>query len=128
MANTPFLASGNNSNQARYARLDTTATGASAIAVGAANERGPASWVLHVKGNAWTGSIVPKLRLTGSDLTNTDLQSCIYYTAGDEAAVAAGTGITANGIYTIPCDRCDLFLEYTHTSGTVDVYAQSGAF
>lgn len=127
MANSPFRPITTQAG-VHSTRLDTTATGADAIYIGPANERGPASWVFHVKGNGWTGSIVPKLRVSGSNLTDTDLIACIYYTASDEAAIAAGTGITTNGIYTIPCDRCDLYLEYTHTAGTVDLLAHPGSF
>lgn len=111
--------------------LDTTATGANAIRIGAANgEPGPAGWFIQLSGTAASfGSLTPKLRLKGSGLTNSNLADTVYYTTDSETAVSgASTPMTAIAkVYYVPTDECDLYLAYTANSTSMTVYLRPAA-
>lgn len=101
--------------------LDTTG----ALFIGNSDSGRVSKWRLHAKmGGATPGSAVPKLALTGSGLTGTDLIAVVYYKDSDTSAVTAGTGITANDIYEVVCDRCDLWLDFTDGADGMIIYAQ----
>jgi len=101
--------------------LDTTGV----EPVGNSDSSRVSKWRVHAKvGGASPGSAVPKLRLTGSGLTGTDLISVVYYKDSDTAAITAGTGITANGIYEVVADRCDLYFDYTSGADGMILYLQ----
>lgn len=71
-------------------------------------------WIIHAKmGGASPGSVIPKKRARGSGRTGTDLIAPIYYKDTDSAEITSGTAITANDIYEIIVDGCDLALVYT---------------
>lgn len=102
--------------------LDTTNA---SVEVGNSDNSRVSKWRIHAKmGGASPGSAVPKLRLTGSGLTGTDLIAVVYYSDADTAAITAGTGITANGIYEVVADRCDLFFDYTSGADGMILYCQ----
>lgn len=93
--------------------------------VGNADPSRVSKWRIHAKvGGASPGSAVPKLRLTGSGLTGTDLIAVVYYKDSDTTAITAGTGITANGIYEVVADRCDLYFDYTSGADGMILYLQ----
>lgn len=125
MANTPIdeLDTGEGT---RFMVLDTTATGANAIYVGAGSgEKGPAGWFIQLNGTAATfGSLKPKLRVKGTGLTNASLADCLYWTTDSETAVNGGsTSMTSVAkVYYVPTDECDLFLEYTANTTAMTVY------
>ncbi len=101
--------------------LDTTGV----EPVGNADSSRVSKWRIHAKvGGGSPGSAVPKLRLTGSGLTGTDIIAVVYYKDSDTSAITAGTGITANGIYEIVADRCDLFFDYTSGADGMILYCQ----
>lgn len=101
--------------------LDTTGV----EPVGNSDSSRVSKWRVHAKvGGGSPGSAVPKLRLTGSGLTGTDLISVVYYKDSDTAAITAGTGITANGIYEVVADRCDLYFDYTSGADGMILYLQ----
>ena len=110
--------------------LDTTATGANAIRIGAAaGEPGPAGWYIHLSGTAATfGSLKPKLRVKGTGLTNANLADALYWTTDSETAVNGGsTSMTAIAkVYYVPTDECDLFLEYTANTTAMTVCLRPG--
>ena len=93
--------------------------------VGNADSSRVSKWRVHAKvGGGSPGSAVPKLRLTGSGLTGTDLIAVVYYKDSDTTAITAGTGITANGIYEVVADRCDLYFDYTSGADGMILYLQ----
>ena len=101
--------------------LDTTGV----EPVGNSDSSRVSKWRVHAKvGGGSPGSAVPKLRLTGSGLTGTDLIAVVYYKDSDTSAITAGTGITANGIYEIVADRCDLYFDYTSGADGMILYLQ----
>ena len=101
--------------------LDTTGV----EPVGNSDSSRVSKWRIHAKvGGGSPGSAVPKLRLTGSGLTGTDLIAVVYYKDSDTSAITAGTGITANGIYEIVADRCDLYFDYTSGADGMILYCQ----
>ena len=101
--------------------LDTTGV----EPVGNSDSSRVSKWRVHAKvGGGSPGSAVPKLRLTGSGLTGTDLIAVVYYKDSDTLAITAGTGITANGIYEVVADRCDLYFDYTSGADGMILYCQ----
>ena len=101
--------------------LDTTCV----EPVGNSHSSRVSKWRVHAKvGGGSPGSAVPKLRLTGSGLTGTDLIAVVYYKDSDTSAITAGTGITANGIYEVVADRCDLYFDYTSGADGMILYLQ----
>ena len=81
-------------------------------------------------------SAVPKIRM-GGQLTNTDgssgsvpdaaLKSVRYWNMGTSTLVAAGTAITADGVFVVNLPAgVELVLDNTYTSGDARVYATPG--
>jgi hypothetical protein len=106
-------------SQARAGLLKVTLDTTEAYAgLGDASQDTVGTWILHVIVTA--GSFVPKIRAMGSGQTGV---SCVYWNAATDTNVTAGTAISASGIYGIPCDGCDLILDYTHAAGGIVVWA-----
>jgi hypothetical protein len=99
--------------------LDTTGT----YKLGQPVNGAVSSWILHVKGTGTPGSLVLKLAVTGSGLTDSDLKAPVYWAVDDESMVASGTAITTDNIYGVACDGCDLFLDFTEDTGSMAIYA-----
>jgi hypothetical protein len=76
------------------------------------------SGVLHVQGTAWTGSITPKGAARRSGLAPLALP---YQNLRTLADVAAGTPITADGLYAIRADGLELTLEHVWVAGSVQI-------
>lgn len=84
------------------------------VFLGNADSSRVSKWIIHAKvGGASPGSAVPKKRARGSGRTGTDLIAPVYYKDTDTTEITSGTGITANDIYEIIVDGCDLALVYT---------------
>jgi hypothetical protein len=81
------------------------------------------SWILHVKGTGAAGSFVPKLIVSGADALGADPIAPIYWSVAAEAMIAATTAVSADGIYGVACDGCDLVLTYTSDTGSMLVVA-----
>jgi hypothetical protein len=82
-------------------------------------------WVLHVvNGGANPGSFIPKLRAKGSSLASGEWRSPEYYNkATGSTAITAATPVTAEAIYEVLCDGCELILDYTADTHGMTVYA-----
>lgn len=80
------------------------------------------SWILQISGT-FTGSLVLKKKIVGGVTAIASATSCYYFNFASSGAteVAAGTAITAAGIFKVPCDGCSLVFAYTHTSGEMVV-------
>lgn len=96
------------------AQLDTTGT----LMIGDAAVGSVGSWVAQVSGT-FSGSLVLKKKVIGSIVADASAPDCYYENSATGVAVAAGTAITAAGLFKIPCDGCCLVLSYTATSGTM---------
>lgn len=101
-------------------RLDTTGV----VALGDAHRETVSTWAVQFVVSGAGGDIFPQQRLIGSELTSTDYQSCVWYESDQETAITAGTAKSTAGIYYIPSDGCETFLNFTSAgSGYVDVWA-----
>lgn len=100
------------------ASLDTTGT----LELGDAAVGAVGSWILQVSGT-FVGSLVLKKKIVGGATAIASATNTFYFNFGTSGAteVAAGTAITAAGIFKVPCDGCSLVLSYTATSGTMIV-------
>lgn len=78
-------------------------------------------------GGGWSGSAVVKIRVGGpiptggAPIPDASLATVPYYNVATKAKVAAGTAITAAGIYAIEAPGLEVVLDYTHTSGGATV-------
>jgi len=91
-----------------------TLTASETVILGNSNAGKVSKWMIHAKvGGASPGSCIPKKRVRGSGLTGTDLIAPVYYKDTSSTEIASGTAITANDIYEVVVDGCDLALVYT---------------
>lgn len=83
-------------------------------------------WLLHIANAstspAWSGSALVKGCAAYSGLSGSDLVELPYINVNTQTVEASGTAITAAGLYYIPANGIQVFLDYTSTSGTADVY------
>ena len=95
------------------------------IVLSAANPRvvlgnaGPgvaSKWVLQVTAIVAVGTAAIKGRLTDSGVADAGGVALAYRNVGTNTDVAAGTALSAAGIYEVPADGLDVILE--HTGGT----------
>lgn len=101
--------------------LDT----AEVVPLGFADETRVSQWVLQVQVSGSGAQIIPKQRVIGSGLTGASLATCVYYESDGETAIAAGVATTAAGIYYIPSDGLDTFLDFDPgASGVMTIYAR----
>jgi hypothetical protein len=63
-------------------------------------------------------SIVPKARVSGSSVAAAEYQNLAYTVGSTGVVTAASTPITAEGIYFIRADGCDVFLDVDVTSAS----------
>lgn len=100
------------------ASLDTTGN----LEMGDAAVGAVGSWVLQVSGT-FSGSLVLKKKIVGGATAVASASNTYYFNFASSGAteVAAGTAITAAGLFKVPCDGCSLVLNYTATSGTMIV-------
>lgn len=83
------------------------------------------SWKLQVVvGGGSPGSFVIKQRLHGSGLTGSNWISTLYYNEATTTVPSAGDPVTANGLYVVVCDQCDVQLDYTSGANGMTVYAR----
>ncbi|MBK8246415.1 MAG: hypothetical protein IPK85_03315 [Gemmatimonadetes bacterium] len=85
-------------------------------------------WVLHVIFNGVTpGAFVPELSIfgTGVDLTADTVECAYYKVSTGSTAITAGTATSAvdQDIYVVPCDGCELTLNFTAATHSLTVYA-----
>ena len=112
MANTINLGAGD----VRVARLDTTGT----VNVGEAAEGVVGSWLLQISGT-FSGSLVLRKKLRRGSVADASAPTTYYELFNTGVSTAAGTALTAAALVKVPCDGCDLILDYTATSGTMVV-------
>lgn len=107
-------------------RLDTTATAASALLIGLPSARRKVgTWGLYIVTNASVFSLVPKgLIRTSTPTAAAALENLVYQEADTGTVIAGGTALTTGGkTKYVRCDVHNLYLDYTHTSGTgIDVH------
>lgn len=108
-----------------FNRVTLSATGQTVLARAGANV-GEAGWELNFAGSSWTGSIVLKQN-TAPPGSAVSLSSVSYFNATTGALVAAGTAITAGGSVVVPWTGLDLYADYTHTAGSVQITCMAGA-
>lgn len=94
--------------------MDTTGT----LNVGAPHPTAIGSWVFQVSGT-FSQSIVLRKKVSGSTVADASAPTTAYVNHATDAAVTAGTAITAAGLFKVQCDGCDLIFDNTVTSGTV---------
>lgn len=122
MANGAFAAATATGTQ--IVTLDTTGT----LVLKCPSDTKVSRWVLHVVfGGVTPGSFIPKLSAHGSnaDLSG-EVVSCVYYKVSTgSTAITAGTATStsAEDIYVVPCDGCDLSLVFTAATHALTVYA-----
>lgn len=76
------------------------------------------SMVFQITGT-WTGNLVPEVRVVG--LAQANSQPVIYTNYLTGATVAAGTAITANGIYAVKCGGVTVSFVSTSMTGAAVV-------
>lgn len=125
MANIPFDMIDDSGGTFR-AVLDTTATGASAIRLGAASgQSGPATWHVQITGAGSIGTFLPKCVLRGSGLTAADAVG-FEFVALDDTSTILTTAQSATKGYILPADEWDIFIEYTAGSAPMTILARPG--
>jgi hypothetical protein len=95
-------------------RLDTTGT----LNIGEAAEGAVGSWVLHISGT-FSGSLVLRKKIRRGSVTDGNAPTTYYENFATGVSVAAGTALTAAALLKVPCDGCDLILDYTAASGVM---------
>lgn len=84
--------------------------------------------VFQIIGAAWAGSAIPQMRLGGpqaasdSGLVAGAFKNCAYINVATGAQVAAGTAITADGIYAVTAPGVEVALSHTQVTGSALVY------
>lgn len=82
--------------------------------------------VLNVSGISGD-SIVPQARLVGGAGLSIAFTSVAYINRGTGAVVAAGTAITADGVYSVPMDPgVEICVDFTRSAGTVKILYKVG--
>lgn len=89
--------------------------------IGATPEDSVGTCVLTVEGTGFTGSIIPKGRGWGGAAGSMAFQALGYQNRCTITDVAAGTAITANGIYAFPMDGLEINLDVTVSAGSVKI-------
>lgn len=97
-------------------RLDTTGT----LNIGEAAEGAVGSWVLHISGT-FSGSLTLRKKIRRGTVADASAPTTYYELFNTGVSTAAGTAITGTALVKVPCDGCDLILDYTATSGTMVV-------
>lgn len=98
------------------AQLDTTGT----VNLGEAAEGAVGSWVLQISGT-FSGSLVLRKKLRRSVVADASAPTTYYELFNTGVSTAAGTALTGAALVKVPCDGCDLILDYTATSGEMIV-------
>lgn len=111
-------------NGGRRWTLDTSAV----IALGCPSPQTAGQWQIQVIPTGSGGSWVPKQCTRGADRTGGNLATCVYYESDSETALAAGAATSALGVYYIPSDGVDTYLDFTADTGSmvIDVYPLRG--
>lgn len=107
---------GTNTNGLVVWELDTTGV----VNVGEAAEGAVGSWIMEVSGT-FSGSLALRKKIRRGRVADASALGTYYTNFDAGTSVASGTAITAAGLFSIPCDGCDLILDYTATSGTMVV-------
>lgn len=84
--------------------------------------------VFQIVGTTWAGNAVPQIRMGGpqaasdAGLGASTLKNCSYVNVSTGAQVAAGTAITADGIYAVTAPGVEVVLNHTQVTGSALVY------
>lgn len=108
--------------------LDTTATGDSAIKLGAAGgQSGPVTWHLQVLGAGGVGTILPRFLLRGAiqaGFSPADATVQEFFALDDTSiALTTAQGI---GSYVLPSDEWEVYLDYTADTDPMTILARAG--
>lgn len=98
--------------------LDTTAT----IALGSASDQTVGQWAIQLVPTGSGGTITPKQCVKGSGLSGANLATCVYYESDGETAITAGTATSAAGIYYVPSDGLETYLDFVASTGSLALY------
>lgn len=112
MANTKNLSA----TDVLTVRLDTDGQ----VNLGEAAEGAVGSWVLQVSGT-FSGSLTLRKKIRRGTVADGSAATTYYENFATGVSVAAGTAITGAGLFKVPCDGCDLILDYDATSGEMIV-------
>lgn len=101
------------------ASISRTISASEVIPLGNASDDGVGTIAISITSLSGTHSMVPKGRITGSGVAAAEYQNLAYKPANTGTLTNPGTTpITTEGIYFIPADGCDVFLDVTVTSDT----------
>ena len=101
----------------------TTTYSAASGTIGPLNDPGTSAvgrWIIDVKITVGTATLTPQKRLkVDTTVTAHAFANCWYTNDLTNTQVTAGTTITANGVYSILSDACDVQLTYTTAGGGI---------
>lgn len=99
--------------------MQRTISASEVIALGTCSDDGVGTFAIGITSLSGTHSMVTKGRIIGSGVASGEYQNIAYKPANTGTLTNPGTtAITAEGIYFIPADGCDVFLDVTVTSGS----------
>lgn len=124
MANTPWVNTTTGPLGLRYRTIDTSEV----IKLGCPSETFLSSWVVEIVPSGLTGGFTPKGTSAGSGLTGGNLKTLLVYRENSEDAVDTASPISAAGVYYIPADGLDVYLDCTVSAGSFTVYVRPGIF
>lgn len=101
-----------------------TVSAVSVIALGDAAPDTVATWVVQVSSLSGTFAITPKCRVIGTDIASGEYATLSYKLGSTGALTAGTTPIAAEGIYFLPCDGLEVFLDVTAVSASFRLDAQ----
>jgi hypothetical protein len=97
--------------------LSRTLTVDEVIALGDAAHDSIGSFAVGVTEVSGTVAITPKGRISGSGVVAAEYQTLAYTVGSTGVVTAAATPISAEGIYWIRADGCDVYLDFNETGG-----------
>lgn len=109
--------------------LDTTATGASALKLGAAGgQSGPCTWHIQILGSGTIGTFLPKFLLRGAVEGGYGPGDAVVqeFFALNDTSTALTTAQSALGAYVVPADEWDVYIDYTAGSSPMTILARAG--
>jgi hypothetical protein len=108
--------------------ISRTITSDEVIALGDSGPDSIGSFTISVTSLTGTLAMTPKGRVTGSGVSSGEYVGLAYTVASTGTVTAASTPISAEGIYFIRADGCDVFLDcdLTAASFKLDVLPRRG--
>lgn len=88
------------------------------VLLGTADDNVVGRVMLQVVGSGWTGGLTPMGRVDPA----APLVNLPYRNHGTNTPVAAGTAITADGLYDVDAPGMEVVLVHARTAGSVQIY------